>query len=108
MRYYQIASLLLVPAVLLCTGCRRNPNISTEANSLVDQWMADETTAPKEPDHIAKNDIDDGAGIVRTQVGNVAEFTKMHFDGDKFVFHIDLCNAGGFDESFEFGRKSFA
>lgn len=61
MRYYQIASLLLVPAVLLCTGCRRNPNISTEANSLVDQWMADETTAPKEPANIAKNDIDDGA-----------------------------------------------
>ncbi len=52
--------------------------------------------------------VDHGLRILRTQIGNVAKLTEMHFDGDKAPVHVDAADAGAATEPLELLRERCA
>ena len=47
-----------------------------------------------------------GTGIIRTEVGDVAQLTEMHFDGNKLALQVEVGNTCLLDKFFQFGRKT--
>ena len=47
------------------------------------------------------HDVDDDAGVVGAQVGQVARLAEVHLDGDELVLHVDLLDARPAHEAVE-------
>ena len=45
-------------------------------------------------------------GVVRAKIADVAQLTEMHLDGNKFTVHVQISNAGLFDEFFQLGGQA--
>lgn len=47
-------------------------------------------------------------GVVGAEEAQVAQLTKVHFDGHKLIVHVHFTNSGGTDETLQFGGKTLA
>ena len=46
------------------------------------------------------DNVSNSLGVVGTEIADIAQFSKMHLNGNKFAVHIDLLNSGFFNKLF--------